>query len=409
MLNTQKNTLHFPINYPMNFSGKLTSKIIIKDDYVRADGTCALFIQIFLNSERKRIPLHISLKVSDFDKTKQRVKLKTPFSSDFNLIIEKAMGDINRIEIAYRLSGEVLTIEKLMYEYQNPTSRFDFIKFWELEMEHQKEVKELSTYNQQMSSLRKVKKYRNSILFYEITQDFFDKMMFHFEKKEKNLPHTLQTVAKNFKKYLHIANKKGIITSLNYTDIKTPKCISNRTFLDANEIKKLNDYYTSGFINESLKAILGRFLFSCFTGLRISDIKAISKENIVGDVLIFFAQKTKNYKFTQKVQRIQLNKSALSFVGDDTIFTGDYSEAYINRELKVIAKTCGITKKVSFHVARHSFATNFLICGGRVEVLQKLLGHSKIEQTMVYVHIVESITNIQIHNMDDILVKKPLN
>jgi hypothetical protein len=44
-----------------------------------------------------------------------------------------------------------------MYEYQNPTSRIDFIKFWELEMDNQKLIKELSTWNQQMSTLRKVK------------------------------------------------------------------------------------------------------------------------------------------------------------------------------------------------------------------------------------------------------------
>jgi integrase/recombinase XerD len=403
MLISSKNFLFTPNITPMNFSGVMNANVSIKDDCIRADGTCLLFIQLFYNKKRKKLPLYIYAYPNDFDKTKKRLKPKAKHSKDYNLIIEKALADINKIEIAYRLAGEELTIEKLLHEYENPTSKIDFIKFWELEMEHQKEIKELSTYNQQMSSLRKVKKYKESILFYEITQDFFDKMMFYFEKKEKNLPHTLQTVAKNFKKYLHIANKKGIITSLNYTDIKTPRCISNRTFLDAIEIKKLNDYYTSGFINESLKAILGRFLFSCFTGLRISDNKAISKDNIVGDVLIFFAQKT------GKIQRIQLNQSALSFVGDNTIFTGDYSEAYINRELKVIAKTCGITKHISFHVARHSFATNFLICGGRVEVLQKLLGHSKIEQTMDYVHIVESITNMQIHNMDDILNKKPLN
>ncbi len=381
----------------MNFSGELTAKIVIKDDYVRSDGTCALHLQIFIMGKRKKLPIYISVCPGDFDKKKQRVKVKAPFAKDFNLIIEKALADINKIEISYRLAGEVLDIDKLVHEYQNPSSRIDFIKFWELEMVNQKETKDIATYKQQMSSLRKVKKYKESILFYEITPQFFEKMMRHFERVEKNAPHTLQSVSKNFKKYLHIANNKGIVTPLNYQDIKTLRCVSNRTFLDAAEINKLNKYYTADFINESLKSILGRFLFSCFTGLRISDILSISKENIVGDVLIFFAQKT------GKLQRIQLNQSALSFVGDDTIFTGDYSEPHINRELKTIAKTCGIKKHITFHVARHSFATNFLICGGRVEVLQKLLGHSNIRETMDYVHIVESVVDQQINNLDDIL------
>lgn len=386
----------------MNFSGELTAKVVIKKDYVRADGTCALFLQVFIMGKRKKFPLYVSARIKDFDEEKQRIKPKVDFAKENNLIIEKALANINKIEITYRLSGEILTIEKLIKEYENPTSRIDFIKFWELEMDNQKLIKDSATYNQQMSSLRKVKKYKASILFYEITPTFFEAMIFYFKNTEKNEPHTLQTVSKNFKKYLHIANDLGIITPLNYKDIKTKKCVSNRTFLNSKEIYKFYEFYSSAFINPVLKNILARFLFSCFTGLRISDIQEIDVENIVTNILIFFSKKT------GKLQRIQLSSSALKFIGTDQLFYGDYTEQHINRELKNIAKACGITKRVTFHVARHSFATNFLICGGRVEVLQKLLGHSQIRETMDYVHIVESITDQQINNLDDILTKKPL-
>lgn len=386
----------------MNFSGKLTAKIVIKDDYVRSDGTCALYLQIFLDGQKKKLPLHISVKSLYFDKEKQRVKSKEALYRDYNLIIEKSLADLNKIEISYRLGSEYLTMERLLHEYLNPTSRIDFIKFWELEMDNQKLIRDSATVKQQMSSLRKVKKYKSSIFFYEITKDFYAKMIYHFEKVEKNAPHTIQTVGKNFKKYLHIANELGIKTPLRFQDIKTPKPISNRCFMMPSEIFILNEYYQSKFINENLKNILARFLFACFTGLRISDIKAISTENIVHDTLIFFAQKT------GKLQRISLSESARLFIGTDRLFYGDYSDQHINRELKIIAKACGIKKRITFHVSRHSFATNFLLCGGRVEDLQKLLGHSDIGETMTYVHIVDSITDKQIHNMNDILLQKPL-
>jgi len=387
----------------MNFSGKLTAKIVIKDDYVRADGTSALYLQIFLNKEKKKLPIHVAVAPNDFDKLKQRVKAKNRFASDYNMIIEKAFSDIHKIELSYRLAGEVLDMTKLLNDYTNPTSKIDFIKFWEMEMENQKLLKDASTVKQQTSSLRKVKKYKESILFYEITRDFYDKMIYHFEKVEKNAPHTVQTLGKNFKKYLHIANDKGIVTPLNFNKISTPRCIANRSFLNSDEIYKLNELYKSEFITETWKNILGRFLFSCFTGLRISDVQTISVDNVANDILIFFAKKT------GKLQRIQLNESALSFIGKEQLFSGNCTEQHINKELKLIAKACGIKKKVTFHVARHSFATNFLICGGRVEDLQTLLGHSQIRETMDYVHIVKSITDRQIHNMNDILIKKPLN
>ena len=385
----------------MNFSGKLTAKIVMKKDYVRADGTCALYLQIFLNKEKKKIACNISVKPVEFDCIKQRITSKNPYYKDYNLLIEKMLADINKVEVTYRLSQIPLTMASLLNEFDNPTSRIDFLKFWEQEMINQKEKLHPNTYRQQMSIMNKVKGYQDTIYFYEITEDFFDKMKAHFKKK-KNADSTIGSLIKSFKKYLHIANKKGIVTQLDYSDIKNKSFLGNRSFLDTKELQKMHNYFNSEFVNATHKAILARFLFSCFTGLRISDIQKITPDNIIGDILVFSSVKS------EKLQRIQLNRSALLFIEKQTLFPGNFTPEYINRELKFIAKICGITKNVSFHVARHTFATNFLICGGRVEVLQKLLGHSKITDTMVYVKIVESVTDEQIHNMDDILIFKPL-
>ena len=104
--------------------------------------------------------------------------------------------------------------------------------------------------------------------------------------------------------------------------------------------------------------------------------------------MVFTAEKT------GKFQRILLNKTAQKFINKSgPLFRGNYTPEYINRELKFIAKACNVKKHLTFHVSRHSFATNYLIQGGRVENLQKILGHSSIRETMIYVHIVDSITN----------------
>lgn len=403
MLHSLKNNQNFPINFPMNFSGKLTAKIVIKDDYIRADGTSALYLQIFLNKEKKKVPCNISVKPIDFDKLKQRIKTKHPFQKDYNLIIEKMLSDINKIEVNYRLSGTVLTLDRLLEEFENPTSRIDFIKFWENEMERQKDILKPDTYRQQITMLNKTKKFKNPLYFYEITEDYVQDLKSYCKNSLKNTDNTISSLLKSFKKYLHIANKKGIVTPVSFDDIKNKSFKGNRTFLAPDEIIKLNKYWESEFIKESHKNILSRFLFSCFTGLRISDIDNLKEENIIADTLVFTAVKT------GKFQRINMNESAKKYINPKSLFVNSYTGEYINRELKDIAKICGIRKTISYHVSRHTFATNFLLCGGRVEHLQKILGHSKITDTMIYVHIVDSITDIQIYNMDDILIKKPLN
>ena len=55
--------------------------------------------------------------------------------------------------------------------------------------------------------------------------------------------------------------------------------------------------------------------------------------------------------------------------------------------MKDIAIACGIRKNLTMHVARHTFATEYLRNGGHVHVLQQLMGHSKITTTMIYVHV----------------------
>lgn len=386
----------------MNFNGKISAKIYQKKDHVREDGTQALYLQLIIDKKIKRIPLHLSVKEIDFDKIKQRVKPKMPLSNDYNMIIEKALASVNTIEVNYRLSNQALTMEKFLEEYTNPSSRIDFIAFWKKEMERQSELLNPSTYRQQMTMLNKVEEFKSPLYFYEINEELIASLKNWCKKTKKNNDNTVASLIKSFKKYLHIANKRGIATPLDYSDIKNKSFEGNRTFLEPKEIRKFYDYWNSEFVNASHKSILSRFLFSCFTGLRISDVLTITSDNIISDYLVFSAVKT------NKLQRIPLSESALKFIDRRHIFYGDFTPEYINRELKFISKICGISKTVSFHVARHTFATNFLLSGGRVEVLQQVLGHSKITDTMVYVHIVNSITDIQIHNMDEILNQKPL-
>ena len=381
----------------MNHSGKLTYKVIIKDDYIRSDETCALYIQVFLNKKQKRFPLNISVIPENFDKVRQRIKPKTTFANDNNLLIEKGLAEINKIELNYRLSNVPLTMEKLIEEYTNPGSRLDFCNFWKNEMENQKLKLKQGSYRQQMTVLKKLKDFRDVIYFYEINSDLVDKLNHHMKSVLKNNDNTIASFWKSFKKYLHLANERGIVTPLLHSNIKRGDFTSDRVFLMPDEIRKLYTYFNSEFIVASHKSILARFLFSCFTGLRISDVQNLTADNFHEDMLFFKSVKT------EKMQKIKLNKSALNFVDPEIVFPGKFTDEYINRELKFIARACKINKVVSFHVSRHTFATNYLLSGGNVVNLQKLLGHSKIEQTMIYVHIVEALQEKEIMSMDEIL------
>jgi len=75
------------------------------------DGTCAIYLQVRLSGEGKKIPLDINVKPSEFNKVLQRIRGTSEQVKDWNIIIEKALADMHEIELDYRMSNRVLTLK----------------------------------------------------------------------------------------------------------------------------------------------------------------------------------------------------------------------------------------------------------------------------------------------------------
>ena len=399
MIKERTNAPNTPRKSPVG--RKMYMKVILRKENLRTDGTAPVYIQIFLNKKRKRLPLYISVKPNDWDNKKMRIKPKVKFAKDNNILIEMEVNKLHNIELEYRLRRIPLTMEILLDEYANPSQHTDFLVFYANKLKSQKNILAQNTYRQQRSTLNILKTFQKNIFFSEIDKEFINRLIGYSRKVLKNRQATTSILIKNFKKFLHIANDEGIRTPISYKDIKVKKYHSEKIFLDADEINTLYKYYTNIFIQENHKNVLQRFLFSIFTGLRISDIQRITRDNLIGNTLSLEITKTKRYL------RIKLNESAMKFINKDErepLFTAHYADAKINMILKEIAKRTGIKKKLTFHVARHTFATQWLIQGGDVVNLQKVLGHANIKETMIYVHLVRSITDSQVALLDKILV-----
>lgn len=158
------------------------------------------------------------------------------------------------------------------------------------------------------------------------------------------------------------------------------------------EMKQLIKYYFDELVidgkivlmNPSHILPLGYFLFSCYTGLRVSDIQNKTRREILEDKFNFSSIKTDRQQF------MKLNPEARRMVGyRPELFENKISDQKINKHLKNIANVCQINKHITMHVGRHTFATTFIRNKGDVFRLKMLLGHAKIEHTQKYVHIVD--------------------
>lgn len=132
------------------------------------------------------------------------------------------------------------------------------------------------------------------------------------------------------------------------------------------------------------------YLFSCFCGLRISDIVGLKWKNVFVDNgqyrLAVAMQKTKEPIY------LPLSNEALKWMperedkaADDHVFS---LPSNINQYLKPWAEAAGITKRFTFHTARHTFATMMLTLGADLYTVSKLLGHTSVRMTQVYAKII---------------------
>lgn len=362
--------------------------------YINSLKESQIIMGISGNGERKRIPLGLYISRKDWDSKNQLVKKSNSNSVQLNLILDKNRAKIAEIRIHYQLLGQFLSLDKLIEEYKNKTPSYDFISFMRHELEKMP-MKE-SSYKKHIAQINKLQSFKERIAFSDINMSLINDFKSYLAKELKNNRNTIISNLKVVKKFLRKAVKYGIPIGLDVDEIVIGSMRGNRTYLSEDELHKLRDYYNSSFIREAHKLPLGYFLFACYTGLRLSDVRKLERTDFAGKTFSFISEKT------EKQQSLILNNSARQVINtNELLFDKWITDQKINSFLKEIASFCGIRKKISFHVGRHTFATNFLRKGGKVEELQVLLAHSKITTTMVYVHMIRSEQMDSIYLLDN--------
>ena len=184
------------------------------------------------------------------------------------------------------------------------------------------------------------------------------------------------------------AYKDGYLHSnLNTTVDPIKQAETQRNFLT---IEELNSLVKTDCRNPLLKKAA---IFSALTGLRFSDIKKLTWNEIEfiqgnGYFIQFKQQKTKG------VEMMPISEQAYSFLGErkepaDKVFEGLAYSAYSNKHLYQWIGAAGISKDITFHCFRHTFATLQLSKGTDIYTVSKMLGHRELKTTQIYAKIID--------------------
>ncbi len=242
----------------------------------------------------------------------------------------------------------------------------------------------------------------------KLNYEFISEYAFWLKSIRRCNHNTTMKYLANFKKIVLIALKNGWIQKDPFIGFKLSKREVERPFLTDQELLTIEN---KQFPTDRLNYVKDIFIFSCFTGLAYADVKKLKRTEIAngvdGEQWIF----THRQK-TETSSRIPLLPTALAILEkyndhplcqNKDMLLPILSNQKMNAYLKEIADVCGINKNLTFHIARHTFATTVTLSNGvPIETVSKMLGHKNLHTTQHYAKILD----IKVSNDMQMLKKK---
>lgn len=194
-------------------------------------------------------------------------------------------------------------------------------------------------------------------------------------------PSTSHHYLSRMRSVLNYAEREGLLALNPSKGVRLPHIErTQRTWLTADELRRLK-------ATPCAHPEVGRaFLFSCLCGLRLSDVKALTWDKVQGSRIVLKIQKT------QRTMNVELNSQALEILGPRG--SGPVFRLPARPRICIVldrwGKAAGLSKHVTFHTSRHTFAVLALSSGVDIYTLSKILGHTSVTTTQIYADILDS-------------------
>ena len=240
----------------------------------------------------------------------------------------------------------------------------------------------------------------------EIEPQFIEDYYSYLLEERKLAGSTLLTSVTKLKQIMLIAQRKGYIHMNPFASFRFKAKTRDRGYLTEDELQRFMTVELRRYKQRQIRDI---FVFQAFTGLAYADVRKLTFDDIQTsfDDELWLIAKRKKTGTTFYVKLLPIAKQLIEqyrlVSKSQFIFPVPSNAENMNRCLRRIAKQCGITKRISSHLARHSFATTVCLSKGvPIETVSQMLGHSSILTTQIYA----KITNDKISKDMAILTDK---
>ncbi len=372
------------------------------------NGEALIYARITVDQKRLNISLKRKVAIGSWDARNKKILGSSQTAKEFNRYLDLTKSRLYQCYQELSHEGVVITSKSIKQRFLNEDASNHTLL--ELMGYHTKKIEKTlaagtvrnfgvtENYINRFLKNKKLKDIYLQQLNYQFLSDFENFLNSHYpDGHPKAMSHnTVMKHIQRLRKMVTLAYNLEWINSDPFRRWKMSFEKVNREYLSRRELEKLSTYHLP---IDRLDRVRDLFVFSCFTGMSFIDIKNLTKGNVwMGGEegkkwISTFRQKTKSkvkFPLLKRADKIldKYDCHPVTEVSGTLLPTITNEKA--NLYLKQIADACGIEKNLTFHMARHTFATTIALNNGMpMESVSKILGHSKITTTQIYARITD--------------------
>lgn len=385
---------------------KITLHFYPRETKTNASGQTPIYIRLTIDGERTEFSSKKFIEKGKWSSELAKMKGTTEEARSINSYLDMMRSKVLGAEMTLLHKEEAVTVENVKSIihgiYKNHRTLITVFE------DHNNKMRELVGRQYAHGTLQRFevtlkhiqnflfwKNHEEDIALMKIDHAFITDFEFYLRSVKVCSNNTAVKYVRNFRKIINICLNNDWLEKNPFSKYNGKVYEVDKEFLTEEELQKI---YSKRFLNTRLSQVRDIFIFCCFTGLAYIDVQQLRKDHIGigidGSRWIF-----KNRQKTDTSSKIPLLPVAEEIIkkyadhpkclNEDKILPV-LSNQKMNSYLKEIGDVCGVNKEITFHMARHTFATSVTLTNGvPIESVSKMLGHKSLRTTQHYAKIVD--------------------
>ncbi|MDO7848714.1 site-specific integrase [Hymenobacter sp. M29] len=400
----------------------MTTKFVLRAQKMDAAGRCPVYLMAYFDGLRLVHSTGEKCKPADWNADRQKFRASYPLAEEANMLLTRLTAEALAWWRKLRAAGETPTLEGLKAALRPaPAPEVAVVKQESVTVWYDEYRRSMKARGYAFETLRHNLVTRNWMACFEkwagvlldpttYNMALHDRLMVYLREERKLAPNSVATAIKDLKTFLRwLQDERGVAVGIEISKLVIKSFDTPKLYLTAAELDRI----ATTMLPANLVPTRDIFLFCCYTGLRYSDVSGLHRGHLHewdgGRLLRLMMSKTR------AGVSIYLTAAASAILDkyndpERLKLLPVHPNQVMNKYLKRVAKLAGLTgaadlvstesggivraavpkcELVTMHTARHTFATQSLLRGMPVEVLQKVLGHKKVQTTLIYAKIIE--------------------